>query len=111
MEVVAYDPVVSVERAELFNVELVSLNNLLERADFVTVHVPLVDANRNLLSAPELALMKPDARLINTARGGIVDEKALLEALKAGRLAAAAFDVFVNEPPGDPPLPALPHFA
>ena len=110
MEVVAYDPVVSVERAELFNVELVSLNDLLERADFVTVHVPLVDANRNLLGAPELARMKPDARLINTARGGIVDEEALLEALKTGRLAAAAFDVFVNEPPGDHPLLALSNF-
>jgi D-3-phosphoglycerate dehydrogenase / 2-oxoglutarate reductase len=110
MEVVAYDPVVSVERAELFNVELVSLNDLLERSDFVTVHVPLVDANRNLLGAHELALMKPSARLINAARGGIVDEAALVEALKAGRLAAAAFDVFVNEPPGDNPLLALPNF-
>ena len=78
MEVVAYDPVVSVERAELFNVELVSLNDLLERSDFVTVHVPLVDANRNLVGAPELALMKPTARLINTSRGGIVDGDALL---------------------------------
>jgi len=110
MEVVAYDPVVSVERAELFNVELVSLNDLLERADFVTVHVPLVDANRNLIGAPELALMKPGARLINTARGGIIDEAALLEALKTGRLAAAASDVFVTEPPGNHPLLALPNF-
>ena len=90
MDVIAYDPVVSVERAELFNVELVSLNELLERSDFVTVHVPLVDANRNLVGAPELALMKPGARLINTARGGIVNEDALVDALKTGRLAAAA---------------------
>ncbi len=110
MEVVAYDPVVSVERAELFNVELVSLNELLGRADFVTVHVPLVDANRNLLGAPELALMKASARLINTARGGIIDETALLDALKTGRLAAAASDVFVTEPPGNHPLFALPNF-
>jgi D-3-phosphoglycerate dehydrogenase / 2-oxoglutarate reductase len=110
MEVVAYDPVVSVERAELFNVELVSLNELLGRADFVTVHVPLVDANRNLLGAPELALMKAGARLINTARGGIIDETALLDALKTGRLAAAASDVFVTEPPGNHPLLALPNF-
>src|SRR6266851_1540636 len=110
MEVVAYDPVVSVERAELFNVELVSLNDLLGRADFVTVHVPMVDSNRNLIGAPELALMKPGARLINTARGGIVDEEALHEALKDGRLAAAASDVFVNEPPGNHPLLALPNF-
>ena len=111
MEVVAYDPVVSIERAELFNVELVSLNDLLERADFVTVHVPLVDANRNLLGARELALMKPTARLINAARGGIVDEAALFEALKAGRLAAAASDVFVTEPPGsNHPLLTLSNF-
>jgi D-3-phosphoglycerate dehydrogenase len=110
MEVVAYDPVVSVERAELFNVELVSLNDLLTRADFVTVHVPLVDANRNLIGVPELALMKPSARLINTARGGIIDEAALFDALKSGRLAAAASDVFVTEPPGQHPLFALPNF-
>ena len=110
MEVIAYDPVVSVERAELFNVELVSLSDLLERSDFVTVHVPLVDANRNLLGAPELALMKASARLINTARGGIINEAALLEALRGGRLAAAAADVFETEPPGDNPLLALPNF-
>jgi D-3-phosphoglycerate dehydrogenase len=110
MEVVAFDPVVSIERAELFNVELVSLNELLEQADFVTVHVPLVDANRGLLGAPELALMKPTARLINAARGGIVNEHALYEALKAGRLAAAAADVFETEPPGDNPLLTLPNF-
>jgi D-3-phosphoglycerate dehydrogenase len=110
MEVIAYDPVVSVERAELFNVELFTLKELLERSDFVTVHVPLVDANRNLIGGPELALMKPGARLINAARGGIVDEKALFEALKAGRLAAAASDVFETEPPGDNPLLGLHNF-
>src|SRR4029077_3870596 len=86
MEVVAYDPVVSVERAELINVELVTLKELLERSDFVTIHVPLVDANRNLIGAPELALMKPGARLINAARGGDVDKGALFEALKTGGL-------------------------
>src|SRR5215472_6991440 len=74
MDVIAFDPVVSVERAEMFNVSLVSLPELLERSDFVTVHVPLVDANRNLIGAAELARMKPSARLINAARGGIVDE-------------------------------------
>jgi D-3-phosphoglycerate dehydrogenase / 2-oxoglutarate reductase len=110
MDVVAYDPVVSVERAELFNVELVTLNDLLERSDFVTIHVPLVDANRHLIGAPELALMKPTARLVNTARGGIVDEAALLAALESGKLAAAAADVFENEPAGDSPLFKLPNF-
>ncbi|TAN34135.1 phosphoglycerate dehydrogenase [bacterium] len=110
MEVVAYDPIVSVERAELFNVALVTLNELLERADFVTVHVPLVDANRNLIGASELALMKPTARLVNAARGGIVDEAALFEALKSGRIAAAAADVFEKEPPGENALLTLPNF-
>src|SRR2546429_737421 len=109
MDVVAYDPVVSVERAELFNVALVSLHDLLEQADFITVHVPLVDSNRNMIGASELALMKPTARLINTARGGIVDEAALCTALQSGRLAAAAADVFDQEPPGANPLLSLPN--
>jgi D-3-phosphoglycerate dehydrogenase len=110
MDVVAYDPVVSVERAELFNVALVSLGELLEQADFITVHVPLVDSNKNLIGAAELARMKPTARLINTARGGIVDEASLLDALRSGRLAAAAADVFETEPPGPSPLLELPNF-
>jgi D-3-phosphoglycerate dehydrogenase len=110
MDVVAYDPVVSVERAELFNVELVGLDELLERADFVTVHVPLVDSNRNLIGDRELRRMKPSARLINTARGGIVDEAALAGALETGRLVAAASDVFVTEPPGDSRLLRLANF-
>ena len=110
MNVIAFDPVVSIERAELFNVELVSLDELLERADFVTIHVPLVESNRNLIGASELALMKATARLVNTARGGIVDEAALCAALAEGRLAAAAADVFVNEPPGANPLLQLPNF-
>jgi D-3-phosphoglycerate dehydrogenase len=107
MEVIAYDPVVSVERAELFNVQLVALKELLERADFITIHVPLVDANRNLISSSELALMKPTARLVNTARGGIVNEADLFQALSSGRIAAAAIDVFENEPPGENPLLTL----
>ncbi|HEX9364116.1 MAG TPA: phosphoglycerate dehydrogenase [Candidatus Dormibacteraeota bacterium] len=110
MDVIAYDPVVSIERAELFNVALVTLNDLLERADFVTVHVPLVDSNRNLIGRSQLALMKPTARLINTARGGIVDEAALCEALQSGRLAAAAADVFETEPPEKSALLELPNF-
>ena len=110
MDVIAFDPVVAVERAELFNVELVSMDDLLQRADFISVHVPLVDANRGLIAARELAMMKPTARLINTARGGIVDEAALYQALKAGTPAAAAFDVFEQEPPGENPLFTLPNF-
>src|SRR5947209_99955 len=107
MDVIAYDPVVAVERAELFNVALVSLHELLERADFVTLHVPLVDSNRNLLGAAELALMKPTARLINTARGGIVDETALCAAMQSGRLAAAAAGAFEQEPRRATPLRCL----
>ena len=110
MEVIAYDPVVSLERAELFNVELVTLTELLHRSDFVTVHVPLVDANRNLIGAAELAEMKPTARIINTSRGGIIDESALCQALQSKRLAAAASDVFVSEPAGDNPLFKLQNF-
>ena len=110
MDVIAYDPVVSVERAELFNVALVSLHELLERADFVTIHIPLVESNRNLIGATELSRMKPTARLINSARGGIVDESALCAALEAGRLAGAAADVFETEPPGANRLLAQPNF-
>src|ERR1051326_8032775 len=110
MDVIAFDPVVAVERSERFNVALVSLNDLLERADFVSVHVPLVDSNRDLIGANQLALMKTTARLVNTARGGIVDESALCDALRSGRLAAAAADVFATEPPGDNPLLKLPNF-
>ncbi len=87
-----------------------TLAELLKRADFVTVHVPLLDSNRNLIGAQELSHMKPSARLINTARGGIVDEAALAAALKSGRIAAAAVDVFETEPPGDSPLLRLPNF-
>ncbi len=110
MEVIAFDPVVPEERAEQFNVELVRLDDLLRRSDFVSVHVPLVEATRNLINAERLALMKPTARLINAARGGIVDETALADALGRGVLAAAAADVFEREPPSDSPLLALPNF-
>ena len=91
-------------------VEPVDLESLLRRADVVTLHVPLDASTRGLLSRERLALMKPGAVLINVARGGIVDEPALKEALQAGRLAAAAFDVFAVEPPTDDELLALPNF-
>src|SRR5438309_2770576 len=110
MEVIAYDPVVPQERAEQFNVVLVPLEELLKRSDFVTIHVPLLEGTRNLLDAGRLALLKPTARLINAARGGIVDEVALAEALERGTLAAAAADVFEREPPAESPLLQLPNF-
>ncbi|MDQ7054328.1 MAG: phosphoglycerate dehydrogenase [candidate division KSB1 bacterium] len=93
-----------------YQVEPVVLDELLQRADIVTLHVPLNDSTRNLLNAERLALMRPDAILINTARGGIVDEAALKRMLQEGRLAGAAFDVFATEPPEDLELLRLPNF-
>lgn len=91
-------------------VEPVDLDLLLRNADIVTLHLPLDETTRNLFSAERLALMRPDAILINTARGGIVDEHALKARLKNGRLAGAAFDVFAAEPPEDAELLRLPNF-
>ncbi|KAA3633456.1 MAG: phosphoglycerate dehydrogenase [Proteobacteria bacterium] len=91
-------------------VEPASIERLLSEADVVTLHLPLDDSTRNLLSAERLALMKPTAILINTARGGLVDESALKTQLKNGGLLAAAFDVFAVEPPEDSELLELPNF-
>ena len=110
MEVIAYDPAVPPERAEQFNVRLVDLDQLLRSADFISVHAPLIDATRNLINERALALVKSSARLINAARGGIVDEAALHDALASGRLAGAACDVFLQEPLGASPLLELPNF-
>ncbi len=92
------------------HVEPVGLEELLRRSDIVTLHVPLDDSTRGILSAERLALLKPDALLINTARGGLVDEAALKAMLTTGRLAGAGFDVFATEPPDDPELLGLPNF-
>ena len=91
-------------------IEPVSLDELLATADVVTLHVPLDATTRGMLSRERLALLKPDAVLINTARGGLVDEAALKHALREGRIAGAAFDVFDSEPPQDPELLSLPSF-
>ncbi len=91
-------------------VEPVGLEELLRRSDIVTLHVPLDDSTRNMLSAERLALMKPEAILINTARGGLLDEAALKRVLMEGRLAGAGFDVFAAEPPEDLELLRLPNF-
>lgn len=98
MDVVAFDPVVSQERAELINVELVTLDELCRRADVVTVHVPLVPATRHLFNRERLASCKRGVRLINVARGGIYEEAEVLLALDSGQVAGAAFDVFEEEP-------------
>ena len=95
---------------EKHNIEAVNLDELLSRSDIVTLHVPLDKSTQNMLDEKRLSLMKPTAILINAARGGLVDEVALKEMLKNNRLAAAALDVFVEEPPQDKELLELPNF-
>ncbi len=99
MRVVVYDPFVTPELAERIGVELIELNRLIREADFITVHTPLTDETRNLIAGPQFALMKKGAFVINCARGGIVNEDALYEALRDKKIAGAALDVYVNEPP------------
>ena len=104
MKVIAYDPFLTPERAMQMGVEKVELDELFKRADFVTLHTPLIEATRNIINAEAIAKMRPGVRIINCARGGLVDEKALYDALKAGKVAGAAFDVFVQEPAKNNPL-------
>ena len=109
MKVVAYDPYLSEERATEIGVEKVELDTLLARADFITLHVPLTDSTRNILSRENLEKTKKGVRIINCARGGLVDEAALADMLKSGHVAGAAFDVFAEEPATENPLFALPN--
>src|SRR4051812_8969893 len=109
MKVVAYDPFLTPERAQTLGVEKVELDELFKRADFITLHTPLIDATRNIINAAAIDKMKPGVRIINCARGGLVDEAALYEALKSGKVAGAAFDVFVEEPATSNPLFSLPN--
>jgi D-3-phosphoglycerate dehydrogenase / 2-oxoglutarate reductase len=109
MKVIAYDPYLSGQRALDLGVEKVELNELLRRADFITLHAPLTDKTRNIVNADTLKLTKKGVRLINCARGGLVDEAALYEALTSGRVAGAALDVFATEPATDSPLLKLPN--
>lgn len=105
MDVIAFDPVVSFDRAEQLGVGLVTMDEVVARADVLSIHVPLTDGTRGLFSAARLAQMKRGAYLINASRGGIVDEAALLESLDSGHLAGAALDVFNQEPPpADSPI-------
>jgi D-3-phosphoglycerate dehydrogenase len=109
MKVIAYDPFLSEERADKLGVAKVELDELFARSDFMTFHVPLTDKTRNILSAEAIAKLKPGVRIVNCARGGLVDEEALAEALKSGQVAGAAFDVFATEPATDSPLFNLPN--
>jgi D-3-phosphoglycerate dehydrogenase len=108
MRVLAYDPYVKPEVAAALGVELVPLDELLQRSDYVSIHVPLTAGTHKLINAEKLALMKPTAWLINTGRGPVVDEQALIAALQAGQIAGAGLDVFEVEPlPADSPLLSL----
>jgi len=104
MRVIAHDPFVSKDYAQNLKVDLVSMDQLLKESDFITLHVPLTSTTNKLIGGTELAQLKPTARIINCARGGVIDEEPLLEAIRDGKLAGAAFDVFDHEPLTDSPL-------
>ncbi len=110
MRVIAYDPFLTPDRALEMGVEKVELDELLRRADFITLHTPLTDQTRNILSAENLAKTKKGVRIVNCARGGLIDEAALKAGLDSGHIAGAALDVFVNEPATDSPLFGTPNF-
>jgi len=98
MKIVGIDPLVSTEYAIKLQVEMVDLKRLLKESDFITLHLPLNDQTRNIIGAEELALVKPNLRIINCARGGLIDEEELVKAIREKRVAGAAIDVFENEP-------------
>ena len=110
MKVVAFDPFLTPERAVEMGVEKADLDTLLAKADFITLHTPLTDQTRNILSKENLAKTKKGVRIINCARGGLVDEAALKEAMDSGHVAGAALDVFVQEPAKESPLFGTPNF-
>ena len=104
MKIVAYDPYVQPARAAQLGVKLLSLDELLEVSDFITVHLPKTPETLGLIGDEALHKVKPTVRIINAARGGIVDEEALYSALKEGRVAGAGLDVYAKEPCTDSPL-------
>jgi D-3-phosphoglycerate dehydrogenase len=104
MRVIAQDPYVPPERAQSLGVELLSLDDLLQQSDFISLHVSLTPATRDLLGEEQLRKVKPGVRIVNTARGELIDEGALVRAIDDGRVAGAAIDVFREEPPGESPL-------
>ncbi|KLE32313.1 phosphoglycerate dehydrogenase [Aurantiacibacter gangjinensis] len=110
MKVMAYDPFLTPERALEMGVEKVDLGTLLERADFITLHTPLTDETRNILSRERIEAAKPGVRIVNCARGGLIDEAALKDALESGHVAGAALDVFLEEPAKENPLFDAPNF-
>lgn len=116
MEIIGYDPFLSEDRAEKMGVRLGSVDDIIRQADFITVHTPLTNETRHMISKPQFEVMKRGMRMINCARGGIIDEMALKEAIDEGIVAGAAFDVFEEEPPrpdhpflGHPNIIVTPH--
>jgi D-3-phosphoglycerate dehydrogenase len=109
MKVIAFDPFLSEERAVQLGVEKVELDELFRRADFITLHTPLTEKTKNIIDAAAIAKMKKGVRIINCARGGLVDEDALADAIKAGKVAGAGVDVFVTEPAESSVLFGLPN--
>lgn len=105
--VIAYDPYITSARAQQLGVQPVSLDELLEQSDFITIHMPKTPETTGMISAPQLAKMKNTAFIVNVARGGLIDEADLADALRTGTIAGAAVDVFVSEPPTDSPLLGL----
>ena len=110
MRVIAYDPFLTPERAQDLGIEKVTLDDLLARAEFITLHTPLTDSTRNILSRENLLKAKKGVRIINCARGGLIDEAALKELLDSGHIGGAALDVFVEEPAEKSPLFGTPNF-
>ena len=110
MKVLAFDPFISTEKAKQLGIELADLETIWKRADFITVHTPKTKETANLINKDTIARMKDGVRIINCARGGIVNEPDLYEALKSGKVAGAAFDVFEKEPPENHPLLTLENF-
>src|SRR3546814_13348904 len=108
MNVVAHDPFVAPDRAKQINVELVSLEELVQQADFLTLHVVKTPETLGMISKDLLAKAKPNLRIVNVSRGGVIDEDALAEAIREGRIGGAAIDVFAREPTTEPPLFAPP---
>ncbi|MDJ1182009.1 phosphoglycerate dehydrogenase [Roseofilum casamattae] len=107
MKLIAFDPFISAERADRLGCRLVDMDVLLQEADYITLHIPKTPETANIINAEALAKMKPNARIINCARGGIIDEAALAEALKNGTIGGAALDVYDSEPLGESPLTEL----
>ena len=107
MKILAYDPFISTERADQLGCRLVDLDLLFSESDYITLHIPKTPETANLINAEAIAKMKPTTRIINCARGGIIDESALASAIAESKIAGAAIDVFANEPLGESPLTEL----